>query len=104
MKKTIIATILLSSLVAAPAMAKSAKDIGTIFAQIDMCKLEGRINMPEKKIMRLKVADKYNVAKRTKAFKRRVTNGQFKEFDRMKKQGGLGKAIKCGVLKDKWLG
>jgi len=90
--------------ISSPVMAKSPEAIGTIFAQVDACKIQGYINKPQSKLIKLKVTDKYNVIKKSKSQKNRITKGQFKEFERIKKQGDLGRAIKCKVLENKWLG
>lgn len=92
------------AVISSPVMAKSPEAIGTIFGQIDACKIQGHISKPQSKLIKLKVTDKYNVLKMSKSKKNRLTKGQFKEFERIKKQGDLGRAIKCKVLEDKWLG
>ncbi|OZS41808.1 hypothetical protein [Photobacterium sanguinicancri] len=107
MKKIITAIAFTSLLMvpkAMPASNKSPQEIGKIFGQIEACAIKGDINKIEKGIVKLKVADRYNLSSRTKWFKKQVTKGQFKEFERL----GNGspawtKDIMCGVLRDKWL-
>ncbi|WP_141226276.1 hypothetical protein [Photobacterium sanguinicancri] len=104
MKKTSTIAVVIASLFAAPAVAKSAQEIGKIFGQIEACAIKQDINSIEKGIIKLKVADKYDLAGRTKWFKKQVTKGQFKEFKRLDNGSPeWTKDIMCGVLRDKWL-
>ncbi|MEH6533881.1 MAG: hypothetical protein V7735_21430 [Photobacterium frigidiphilum] len=68
-----------------------------------MCKIEQRITPLQKKRIKLEVTKKYKVASQDRSYKKRVSNGQFDEFERMKSSGNLGKAVMCSALKDKWL-
>ncbi|MGR5129354.1 hypothetical protein [Photobacterium swingsii] len=104
MKKTTVIVVAIASLYVAPTLAKSAQEIGKIFGQIEACAIKQDINDIEKGIIKLKVADKYDLSGRNEWFKKQVTKGQFKEFKRLDNGSPeWTKDIMCGVLRDKWL-
>jgi len=101
MNKILLAIVLLAAL---PAHAKGPKEIGSIYARIDMCAIAGKINKVEKGIIFLKVSDKYDMGDKPKWFKKAVTKGQLEEFKRINQEDSkVGRAISCGVLKSRWL-
>ena len=58
MKKTLLVIALFAAI---PALAKEPKEIGSIYARIEMCAIAGMINKVEKGIIFLKVSDKYDM-------------------------------------------
>lgn len=101
MKKILLVITLLAAL---PAHAKGPKEIGSIYARIDMCSIAGKINKVEKGIIFLKVSDKYDMGNKPKWFKKAVTKGQLETFKRIDREDSeVGRAISCGILKSTWL-
>lgn len=100
MKKLLIAAIAIVA--AMPAAAKSPEKIGVMYAQADACRIQGHITRAQFKIIKLKISDKYNVARKDWKYKDRIKKAKKREFKRIEKQGDLGRAIKCSALKDKW--